>query len=308
MPYSQPLADVPQPHTHMHRQLAEPQPKICLHTLAEQLKLQQVTIIGNASGEWQPATKGLTFIFNGTQCPQHLAPQGQVVNIANGGFAESQYAFEVQGHTQGVQLAKALTQVATELTAALGCWPSSGLTAIVLMKTLAKQLQVQRMSLLPSLRRSAELPETVHLPCMVHNWLGERRIAKALLCEHLDWAEFTLIPWEQTTGATHQVNFISENDDPFRKLDLLRQYRLVEDVNEDTKQGIRQHLAELACIPSAIWLQCADKAKLIACESLFFNHQPEKQLSPWYLMDYHASQWLDAIRHQLAYCQQQLAD
>ncbi|MCG9963411.1 hypothetical protein [Shewanella cutis] len=308
MSYSQPLADVPQPHTHMHRQLAEPQPRISLSILAEQLKLQQVTIIGNASGEWQPATKGLTFIFNGTQCPQHLAPQGQVVNIANGGFAESQYAFEVQGHTQGVQLAKALTQVATELTAALGCWPSSGLTAIVLMKTLAKQLQVQRMSLLPSLRRSAELPETVHLPCMVHNWLGERRIAKALLCERLDWAEFTLIPWEQTTGATHQVNFISENDDPFRKLDLLRQYRLVEDVNEDTKQGIRQHLAELACIPSAIWLQCADKAKLIACESLFFNHQPETQLSPWYLMDYHASQWLDAIRHQLAYCQQQLAD
>jgi len=55
-------------------------------------------------------------------------------------------------------------------------------------------------------------------------------------------------------------------------------------------------------------LQCADKAKLIACESLFFNHQPETQLSPWYLMDYRASQWLDAIRHQLAYCQQQLAD
>ncbi|MEL4294545.1 hypothetical protein HG547_09090 [Shewanella sp. DNRA4] len=308
MPYSHPLADAPQPHTHMHRQLAKPQPRISLKALAEQLKLEQATIIGNASGEWQPAAKGLTFIFNGTQCPQHFTPHGHVVTIANGGFAESQYAFEVQGHPQGVQLAKALTQVATDLTATLGCWPSSGLTAIVLMMTLAQQLQVQRMSLLPSLRRSVELPETVHLPCMVHNWLGERRIAKALLCDRLDWAEFTLKPWEQTTEATHQVNFICESEDPFLKLDLLRQYLLIECVNEDTKQGVRQHLAELAHTPSAIWLQCADKAKLIACESLFFNHQPETQLSPWYLMDYHASQWLDAIRHQLAYCQQQLAD
>jgi len=98
MPYSHPLADAPQPHTHMHRQLAKPQPRISLKALAEQLKLEQATIIGNASGEWQPAAKGLTFIFNGTQCPQHFTPHGHVVTIANGGFAESQYAFEVRSY------------------------------------------------------------------------------------------------------------------------------------------------------------------------------------------------------------------
>lgn len=317
MSYPQPLADAPQSHTHMHRQLAEPQPRICLRTLAEQLKLEQVTIIGNASGEWQPAAEGLTFIFNGTQWSQQNTPQGQVVNIANGGFAESQYAFEVQGHPQAVQLAKALTQVATELTASLGCWPSSGLTTVVLMLQLANHVQVQRMSLLPSLQRSIELPETFHLPCMVHNWLGERRIAKTLLCERLDWVEFTLMPWEPMSKDC-ETDEVSETDssenkqtlceDPFDKLELLRQSNLAPSVSEETKQTLRHHLATLAHTPYEIWQQCADHSKLKASEHLFFNHLPESQTSPWYLMDYHASQYLDAIRHQLAYCQQQLAD
>lgn len=317
MSYSLPIADAPQSHTHMRRQLAEPQPKICLCTLAEQLRLDQVTIIGNASGEWQPAAEGLTFIFNGTQWSQQNAPQGQVVNIANGGFAESQYAFEVQGHPQAVQLAKALTQVATELTASLGCWPSSGLTTIVLMLQLAKHVQVQRMSLLPSLRRSIELPDTHHLPCMVHNWLGERRIAKTLLRDRLDWPEFTLMPWEPMskdceTDKARETDS-SENkqtlcEDPFEQLELLRQSNLASSLSEEDKHRLRQHLAKLAHTPYHIWQQCADHSKLKASEPLFFNHLPESQTSPWYLMDYHASQYLDAIRHQLAYCQQQLAD
>ena len=318
MSYLQPLADAPQSHTHMHRQLAEPQPRISLSALAKQLKLEQATIIGNASGDWQPANKGLTFIFNGTQCPEDLSSHGQVVNIANGGFAESQYAFEVQGHPQGVQLAKALTQVATDLTPSLGCWPSSGLTTVVLMMSLAKKVQVQRMSLLPSLQRSMDLPDNIHLPCMVHNWLGERRIAQTLLCERIYWPEFTLTPWEsmpkacETDGAeskpTRHTDRNERFENPFSQLDLLRQSTLTPNVSEQTKQQLREQLAKLALTSSAIWQQFAEKLKLKAYEPLFFNHQPESQISPWYLMDYAASQTLDAIRHKLAYCQQQLTD
>ncbi|MFV0594330.1 hypothetical protein [Shewanella sp.] len=331
MSYPQPLAEAPQSHTHMHRPLAEPQPRISLSALAEQFKLEQATIIGNASGDWQPANKGLTFIFNGTQCPEDLSTHGQVVNIANGGFAESQYAFEVQGHPQGVQLAKALTQVATDLTPSLGCWPSSGLTTVVLMMTLAQKVQVQRMSLLPSLQRSMDLPNNIHLPCMVHNWLGERRIAQTLLCERIDWPEFNLTPWESMPKACltealyscntdlqdsnlhhtqnlHHSELSHRVEDPFSQLDLLRQSTLTPNVSEQTKQQLREQLAKLARTSSAIWQQFAEKSKLKVYESLFFNHRPESQMSPWYLMDYAASQTLDAIRHQLAYCQQQLTN
>ena len=184
---------MPKSHTHMHQHLQMPHSRVELHTLARELAFEQVTIIGNASGNWQPATTGTTFIFNGTQWNEKSNQNNQIVNIANGGFAESKYAFVVQGHPQNDLLTQALTQVAIELTPQLGCWPSSGLTTIVLMQQLSQHVQVQRMSLFPSLARPNDLPPEDHLPCMVHNWLGERRIAQ-MFAPALDWPEFTLSP------------------------------------------------------------------------------------------------------------------
>lgn len=296
-----------QSHTHMLNHLSRPQPRIDLAELAAKIHFDRVTIIGNAPGAWQPAAVGTTFIFNGTQYQQAQANleraqthASQLLNIANGGFADSQYAFVVHGHEQGPLLARALTQVATELTPQLGCWPSSGLTTIALMVRLANTVTVQRMSLLPSLQRPEELAIAHHLPCMVHNWLGERRLAKALFSHRLAWDEFTLLPVE--TQASHTT----DSDNPFLLLDTLRHNPVGAKSSLQPRHGQLNALVTLSQTPTSTWLHYAQKADLSDYESLFFNHMPETKPSYWFLMDYEASQYLDSIRHQLAYCRQVL--
>jgi len=289
----------------MLNHLSKPQPRIDLAELAAQIRFERVTIIGNAPGAWQPAALGATFIFNGTQYQQAQANleraqthASQLFNIANGGFADSQYAFVVHGHEQGPLLARALTQVATELTPLLGCWPSSGLTTIALMVRLANTVTVQRMSLLPSLQRPEELAIARPLPCMVHNWLGERRLAKALFSHRLAWDEFTLLPVEVQTS--HTIG----NDNPFLLLDILRQNPVDAKPSLQVRQEQLNALVALSQTPTSTWLHYAQETDLSDYESLFFNHMPEIKPSYWFLMDYEASQYLDSIRHQLAYCQQ----
>jgi hypothetical protein len=286
-------------------------PQLDLQEMATQLAFERVTIIGNASGDWQPASTGTTFIFNGTQWDDKQHNAHPIINIANGGFAGSKYAFVVQGHGQNALLARALTQVATELTPALGCWPSSGLTTVVLMQQLSQALQVQRMSLLPSLQRSPALCATAHLPCMVHNWLGERRIAKGLLSAKLDWPEFTLAPVISAALPQSSVSDITlahmPTVDPFELLETLLQYPAGTVLESSTKAIQLQSLEILAKTPSCHWQAYATPQSLRRYETLFFNHLPESEPSYWHLMDYQASQYVDAIRHHLAYCQQELA-
>ena len=294
-----------QSHTHMLTHLSRPQPRLDLAELAAQIHFEQATIIGNAPGAWQPAAVGTTFVFNGTQYQQAQANlaqaelnASQLINIANGGFADSQYAFEVHGHEQGALLARALTQVATELTPQLGCWPSSGLTTIALMVQLANTVTVQRMSLLPSLQRTADLATAHHLPCLVHNWLGERRLAKALFSHRLAWDEFALLPVE--IESPHTIS----NDNPFLLLDVLRQNPVDAKASLQLRQEQLNALIALSQTPTSTWLSYAQRVDLTDYEALFFNHMPETKPSYWFLMDYEASHYLDIIRHQLAYCQQ----
>lgn len=294
-----------QSHTHMLNHLSKPQPRIDLAELTAQIHFEQVTIIGNASGVWQPAAAGATFVFNGTQYQQAQANltqtpfnASQLINIANGGFADSQYAFVVHGHERGPLLARALTQIATELTPTLGCWPSSGLTTIALMVQLANTVTVQRMSLLPSLQRTEELTAAHHLPCMVHNWLGERRLAKALFSHRLVWDEFPLLPVD--LQASNTVG----NDNPFLLLDVLRQKPVDAKPSLQARHEQLNALVALSQTSTRTWLYYAQQVNLTDYESLFFNHMPETKPSYWFLMDYEASQYLDIIRHQLAYCQQ----
>ncbi|MGI2047206.1 hypothetical protein [Shewanella oncorhynchi] len=305
---------MPKSHTHMHQHLQMPHAKLDLQALAGTLAFEQVTIIGNASGYWQPATTGTTFIFNGTQWAENSNVNNQIVNIANGGFAESKYAFVVQGHPQSGLLTQALTQVAIELTPQLGCWPSSGLTTIVLMQQLSQHVQVQRMSLFPSLARPNDLPLEDHLPCMVHNWLGERRIAQALV-PSVDWPEFSLasvflprlsaINQMQPCQVAPRINA----GNPFDLLERLQESSslIADALNPATRQMQFEWLITLAHTPINIWLQFAHPSQLINAEALFFNHMPESKPSYWYLMDIQASQYLDAIRHSLAYCWQTLS-
>jgi len=284
---------------------------------------QQVTVIGNASGDWQPAQIGHTFIFNGTQ---HEADK--VINICNGPYAGSHYAFVVSNSPDNDQLVSLLTEVGETLEVQLTCWPSSGLVTILLMSLMAQQVNVQRMSLLPSLARPDDMPANEYLPCMVHNWLGERRIALGLqLTSHnIQWPALFLDdaspllpqdndpvdinPFEVLLSDAvrrRQNKLLSpDNTDPQFKV----AQRVALQVSSDTPDNLEVQyalLAALSNLPSVQWLTYANQSDLILAESLFYNQYPDSQASYWYLIDYQASQYLDTIRHHLAYCQQVIA-
>ncbi|NMH64021.1 hypothetical protein [Shewanella salipaludis] len=286
----------------------------------------EVAIVGNAAGDWQPAETGVTFVFNGTRAQgDALTPDGRVINIANGPYAGVAAAFEVQGSRHREALIAGLTATAQTLEKELGCWPSSGLTTLVLMARTATRLRVSRMSLLPSLARPPGMRAEQHLPCMVHNWLGERRIALALAADlspqQLDWPELYLAsPVSAQTLSTQALStqalanqgrstqafepgfYAGLTSDPFPVLQALAKDK--GDGAAEPAQGRLSTLDLLANSGIDLWLQHADDAKLRAAEALFFNQTPELCPSVWYLVDNQASLRLDAIRQRLAYCQQ----
>ncbi|HBF45100.1 hypothetical protein [Shewanella frigidimarina] len=301
-----------------------------MHTRTEQIPsssslsghYQQITVIGNAHGDWQPADIGHTFIFNGTE---HDADN--VINICNGPYAGSHQAFVVSNSLDDNQLVSLLTEVGEKLEGQLNCWPSSGLATILLMSLMATQVNVQRMSLLPSLARPNDMPASEHLPCMVHNWLGERRIALGLQLtnNNIQWPE--LFVDDASTLLLHDVEPVDIN--PFEVLlsDAVRrrQNDILTPDNADPQFKIAQRLAlqvtteqpdnlevqyallaALSNLPSVQWLTYANQSDLIMAESLFYNQYPQTA-SYWYLIDNQASQYLDTIRHHLAYCQQVIA-
>jgi len=269
----------------------------------------QVTIIGNAQGNWEQAAVGLTIVFNDT-CK--LDSTGQLtknlINITNGPFAGIEARFLVSGLTDAEKLTCSLVEIAIELELALDCWPSTGLVTTVLMNQQAHKLDVARMSLLPSLMRDVNMPMTTYLPCMVHNWLGERRIALTLSNSNLNWPELHL-----SQPDAHQVLPDNGSAASMRHFAPLCPFSLLKKIH---KQAITEAkecedtLATLAYLANSnidIWLQHSNQEKLLSCEPLFFNQTPELTSSYWYLVNHLASQYLDAIRHRLAYCQQVLS-
>ena len=286
---------------------------------------QHVTIIGNACGEWQPAEQGLTFTFNATG---HDADH--VVNICNGPYSGSIEDFVVNNSPDDPQLVLLLTQVGKTLETQLHCKPSSGLVTTFLMSLISQQVNVQRMSLLPSLCRPSDMEVKEYLPCVMHNWLGERRLALGLqlTSTNINWPELFLndapMNIEQNPSAEQpdinpfeilladylrriNTNGTSTAQKPFS---FTQQSTLALQATTERPQDIDVQYAILAALtnlPSVHWLSYATQDDLITAESLFYNQFPDKQLSYWYLVDYQASQYLDTIRHHLAYCQQVIA-
>ena len=285
-----------------------------------------VTVIGNAQGDWEPAATGISFIFNGTS---HPAPN--VVNICNGPYAGSNLAFTVANSPDNTLLVSQLTEVAETLQKQLNCWPSSGLVTIMLMSILAKQTNVQRMSLLPNLGRCVEMQSNQHLPCVVHNWLGERRLASGLKLANpnLNWPELFLTP-ESDTNINAETQSFDELINPFsvlltNKLDQKQLFKLglrrsnlclnlsvhnPDDSLNNAPNDINAQLVlleYLAKTPAIYWVSVANIDCLIQCESLFYNEYPDTQPSPWYLVHQQASHFIDDIRFKLAYCQQVIA-
>ncbi|WP_192022679.1 hypothetical protein [Shewanella sp. WPAGA9] len=259
----------------------------------------QVTIIGNANGDWQASKKGYSIIFNGT-----VAEGEHIINICNGPFAGSTEDFVVTGH-HNKWLSTQLSAIAHELQSRLNCWPSSGLACFILFSRLTIPLSLTRMSLLPNLARNNTMTKNEHLPCVVHNWLGERRIALSQIKEsprsQINWPAL-LLSSDNNKTLYRAVDVTSEqsiNDSPFTLL------AKIANLQSSTPEGVIA-LEKLANLPLSHWLACSTQSNLLDVEPLFFNQQPEKNAGIWYLSDNHASQYLDSIRLSLAICQQAL--
>ncbi|GIU26878.1 hypothetical protein [Shewanella sp. MBTL60-007] len=270
--------------------------------------LTKVTIIGNANGEWQLPPDGATFIFNGTKSPnQANSKNSALINISNGPFAGSNCPFVVSGpfpKNELESLTLQLIEVAESLEKQLHCWPSTGLVTIVLMAKLAAQLDVKRMSLLPSLKRNLTMASDAHLPCIVHNWLGERRIALDLAKANLNWPELYLSSPSSDTGLAPHItsNTVDYTHQcPFELLAKLRQKSLDKTTSPNEMLAL---LIYLSTSPIESWLQHSSQEKLLASEQMFFNQKTDMNSGFWYLNNNHASQYLDGIRYRLAYCQQ----
>jgi hypothetical protein len=282
---------------------------------------QSVTVVGNVPEAWQSNDIGHTIAISAIA---HKA--GNVINISANPYAESPHAFTVSNSPNDQQLVALLTQVAQTLEQQLHCWPSSELVTCFLMSILASELTVQGISFMPSLSRPRTLTETEYLPCLVHNWLGERRLALGLQLTnaHICWPGLLI----DEAVIPKELNRHVEQPDinPFEVLlsdyirrkncDVKPKYHVssanalaLQTSTERPTQPDLQYalLAALSNLPSVHWLSYATQDDLITAEALFYNEQPQTQASYWYLMDYQASQFLDNIRHHLAYCQQVLA-
>ena len=269
------------------------------------------TIVGNASGNWDIAANGVTFIFNGTQSPSSKDDKpDSLINISNGPFVGSDDPFVVTGfldEAEEAQLTQQLVAVAEQLEERLNCWPSTGLVTTVLMTQLSGQLDVKRMSLLPSLSRDRMMPKQEHLPCMVHNWLGERRVALALQADNLNWKELYLTEPERNNASVIEHNLAPSIDSQCPFTQLIEIGEQIDCANEQRQQSISQ-LEKMSSSHISSWLNHSNQEKLLACEGLFFNQTPELTPTYWYLLNNLASQYLDGIRQRLAYCQQTLIE
>jgi hypothetical protein len=325
-------------------------------------QLSQVQIVGNALGEWQPLKQGLNFIFNGTEAISQIgaisgtqaishksavssvdSATSAIINIANGGYAKSSATFVVQSSklslAQCQQLSRQLDAMAQALTLKLDCWPSSGLTCFALLSQHAP-VQVSRMSLLPSLSRHRQMSIDEHLPCIVHNWLGERRIALEIMNKShaqvfgdtqastspqhaVNWPELFLPEQDAIAGSVlAESTWLSEKPPTQHSaFELLHQLASCAPSNTRHYHKALTQLADLSQLDSQHWQASLNQQQLqqalIKAEALFVDHS--LQLHPkmrhtkaailpryWYLADNTASQYLDAIREQLALCQQAL--
>ncbi|WP_445945686.1 hypothetical protein [Shewanella sp.] len=321
-------------------------------------QLRQVQIVGNAGGKWQPLSQGLSFIFNGTEAVSEIenlsqaqalsqieatsvknaASSSVIINIANGGYAQSDAAFVVQSNqltqSQCERLTLQLDAMAQSLKCKLNCWPSSGLSCFALLSQHAP-VQVSRMSLLPSLARPPQMSIDEHLPCIVHNWLGERRIALEIMTKghaktlmntqasnsvqhSVNWPELCLPEQDVLAGSILVSEKLSNQNAAFA---LLHQLASCAPLNTRQYHASLKQLADLSQVAISHWQSSLNKqqlqAALIKAEALFIDHSLQQHPKMrhasadtlpryWYLADNAASQYLDPIREQLALCQQAL--
>lgn len=167
--------------------------------------------------------------------------------------------------------------------------PSSGLCVLLALLKHSIAPQVEGMDMLPSLARDIEMSVSKPMPCAYHNWLGERRVILQNR-DKLKWPQFNIEPL---------IRQKSVQMDPFNLLLNL--------TFQDKHQSL-ETLRKLSNISSEVWLRHANQNRLLAIEQLFFLARHQNRTKNWWLFDYHSSNFMNDIRHQLAWVQQQLVD
>lgn len=197
--------------------------------------------------------------------------------------------FISEGAYASTELDISLQKKAYELCDSLGCWPSSGLTTVMLLAGKVQRLRVYQMPLLPSLIRPARLHSRMPLPCTFHNWLGERRLALLSKFEATPpWSSLFLVkpPGGNTISGDQFQDLLSLPHIP-------------------REQGLKL-LIQLDKVSATCWLSLANLQYLKAAERLFYLERQINQTRNWWLYDHDASGLANAIRGRLAWCQQKL--
>lgn len=167
--------------------------------------------------------------------------------------------------------------------------PSSGLCVLLALLKHSIATEVEGMDMLPSLARNISMPASKPMPCAYHNWLGERRVILQNR-DKLKWPQFYIEPL---------IRQKSVQIDPFNLLLNL--------TFQDKHQSL-ETLRKLSNVSSEVWLLHASRDRLLATEQLFFLTRHQNRTNNWWLFDYHSSNFMNDIRHQLAWVQQQLVN
>jgi hypothetical protein len=209
------------------------------------------------------------------------------LTICNGNLVGSYMPFVVHGELQEDGFPERLSAHARDLELELGCWPSSGLTALSCLLEPGSSLKVSAMNLLPSLVRSSVWGTRQPLPAAFHNWLGERRVAQGWL-SRLEWPTYWLeCPTPAIEGEA--ASFERLQALPFLSRDLaMMEWRT------------------LASVDVQRWYEIATEDRLKAIEGLFFLPRGQRETSLWWMYDSVASSYVNRVRFALAVAQQRL--
>lgn len=260
--------------------------------------LNMVRITGNGSGAKSLGlVPSLDVAFN---LPLDSKPKGNQLFIRNKRIANTAccHPFKVESEclsaASSAGLEKMLATKSAQLAAQLGCMPSSGLATVNCFSELAQTLQVDCMPLHPSLIRPAALSTRQPLPCVFHNWLGERRLARDIIARSSPKS----IKWPELSSD------IASNGGS-RQADAANRLRGVFQEN-CAHPAAQSELRDLATASNESWLETVNLPILERLEPHFFLPRAVQDSGQWWLYDNDASWAIDTIVKRLMWCQQAL--
>ncbi len=277
-----------------HHEMNNPAQKLTIQGAAS------ISIVGNGPGEMPMLEHDRPFIRFNLSNDTPLSPlEVRVSNPRAARRSSESAAFQVLSRVlsgaERDQLQHILTHQAFELSAELGCLPSTGLATVYACMELGLSLQVFRMPLRPSLCRASDLAPRQPLAAAFHNWLGEQRLAWRLIAsqgDHLRWPEMTTkgcaIPSE-TKGHL----------DPYSCI-----FEWMQDAARDPNSADQTSLVELATSSRFDWEGFAKHEHLRQLEPFFHLDRTRQETPNWWLYSNSLSITIDALLGRLTQAQQ----